>query len=186
MLGDDVEELPEENDDFPLAVVADDDVRPFRNAVPFYDDLGAALARLADEMSEGVAQEDERLNPHDYVWVELKGRTTAQKSLFVGRMPGEAMNLRIPPGAFCLFRLMSRAPREGQVVAARHPEVDDTDLGGDVTVRIYETSAASVGSQGEGLRVILRPASAEASYVPFVLEAEDGFRIVAELVEIVG
>jgi len=120
--------------------------------------------------------------------VEVTGRAVASPGLFVARVEGEAMNRRIPSGAWCVFRLAPARPRDGQVVLAVHQDVRDPELGGTATLRIYENAAQAHDDGSWEPGVVLRPASTDASFRPFVLGEleEGGFRILAELVEVLG
>lgn len=165
-------------------------VRPFVDAVPFYEDLEIPAGRFSDEQGVGAhAQEDELANPGDYRWVELGGRTRPARGLFAARVVGESMNRRIPNGACCLFRLHPRGSAEGKVVLAQHRAIDDTELGGHYTVKVYE-SEKEIFADGtwRHARVKLKPASTDPSFAPIVLEdvEEGALRIVAELVEVLG
>lgn len=185
LLGEEVEEAEADEEDV-LVRLTDDEVSPFENSVPLYEDLASTLPRLAEELVEGSAQEDELVHPSEYEWVELSGRVVPERGLFVARHHGTAMDLRIADGAWCLFRLLRALPREGQVVLATHPSLDDAHLG-QAALRIYETQAEGMGEGEWRRRVVLRPSSTDDTCVPVVLDPEDGeLVVVAELVEVVG
>jgi hypothetical protein len=180
------EEEGTQDDERPFRVLEPSAVRPFENAVPLYDDLASVADRFADE--DGTPQADELENPADYTWVEVAGRTVASPGLFVARVEGEAMNRRIPSGARCVFRLAPARVRDGQVVLAVHQDVRDPELGGTATLRIYENAAQAHDDGSWEPGVVLRPASTDPSFRPFVLGdlEEGGFRVLAELVEVLG
>lgn len=185
LLAEEVEEAKDDEEDV-LVRLADDEVRPFENSVPLYEDPASTLPRLAEELAEGSAQEDERLHPSEYEWVELTGRVVPERGLFVARHHGTAMDRRVEDGAWCLFRLLRTLPREGQVVLALHPSLDDPHLGR-AALRIYETEAEGADDGEWRRRVVLRPSSTDDTHVPVALDPEDGeLVVVAELVEVVG
>ena len=170
----------------PRAAVADlldlvdgAEVRPFRDAVPLYEDL----AEAADRFAENPTQDDAARCPWDYRWVALRGRARPSADLFVARVDLAAIDRRITPGSFVLFRLRPRPPLDGRLVLARHRDLTDPELGDGVTLRLY---GAEMGENG--VRVTLRPASSDSRFAAMVLEdVEEGdLRIVAEMVEILG
>jgi hypothetical protein len=188
-------EAPASSDDAetPFRVLRSAEVEPFANAVPLYDDLETVAARFADERSaedapqvasrgrpEAALQADELENPADYTWVAYEGRTVPRSGLFVARAAGEAMDRRIPSGAWCVFRLAPSSPRDGQTVLAVHR--------GAAVLRIYESEMETVDDDSWRPIVVLRPASTDPSFQPIVVRdpEEEGFRIVAELVEVLG
>jgi len=123
----------------------------------------------------------------DWQWVEWEGATRPQPGLFVAKVIGESMNRRIPNGAWCLWRANPAGTRTGKVVLAEHQEIDDPELGGKYTVKIYESEQA-VAEDGDWhhRRVRLVPDSYDRSFEPLVFEnLEEGeLRIIAELVEV--
>ncbi len=79
--------------------------------------------------------------------------------------------------------------RQGKVVLAQHREIQDSDTGGHLTVKVYE-SRKSKGDDGSWrhAEIVLRPDSDDPSFEPIVLdprEAED-LKIVGELVAVLG
>jgi hypothetical protein len=99
------------------------------------------------------------------------------------------MNRRIPNGSWCVWRANPTGTKQNTVVIAEHPEIDDADLIGRYTVKIYESEKVA-GEDGEWRhrRVTLRPDSHDSTFKPIVLEdlREGDLRIVAELVEVLS
>ncbi len=126
---------------------------------------------------------------NDCEWVELDARTKPAPGLFVAQVIGESMNRRIPNGSWCLWRVYSGGTRQGKVVLAQHRDIDDPELGGRYTVKVYESEKEAADDGGWRHAVVrLKPDSDDPSFVPIVLEdLEDGeLSIVAELVEVVS
>jgi hypothetical protein len=135
----------------------------------------------------GAFSATQPLDDGDCEWVELTGRTRAAPGLFVAQVIGESMNRRIPNGAWCLWRANPPGSRQGKVVLAQHREIDDLELGGRYTVKIYESNKVATGDGGWRHSVVrLKPDSMDPSFEPIVLQdLDDGeLRIVAELVEV--
>jgi len=172
----------------PLRVLPRDEVRPFENCVPLYD-LKVAAGRFSEEQFvDAVPGSDGAFDPEKYTWVELGDRTQPARNLFVAQVVGESMNRRIPNGAYCLFRLHPHGTRQGMVVLAQHRNINDTDLGGHFTVKVYESEKEhSADGTWSHRRIILKPDSMDPAYKPVVLEdLQDGEAvIVAELVGVI-
>ncbi|MCA9527394.1 MAG: DUF3387 domain-containing protein, partial [Myxococcales bacterium] len=162
----------------PFRRVPLDEARPFENCVPALD-----LQVAAGGWSPAQLVQD---GTRHYDWVALEGRTRPGKDLFVAQVIGESMNRRIPNGAWCVWRLNPGCDgRSGtEIVLAQHRDIQDADTGGKYTVKLYRREIGAV--RGEAERVILSPASTDASFQPIVLEGlvEGELVIVAELVEV--
>lgn len=125
----------------------------------------------------------------DWQWVELDGALRPGPGLFVARVVGESMNRRISNGAFCLWRANPTGTLKGKVVMAEHHSIDDPELGGKYTVKVYQSN--KIATEGEGWchrKIRLAPDSFDNAFEPLVFdEQEDGeLRIVAVLVEVLG
>ena len=152
-------------------------VRPFENCVPLYD-LKAAASVFSEEQQV-----------EDFEWVELPEAFRPQKNLFVAQVVGESMNRRIPNGAWCLFKLFPAGTRQGKVVLVQHREIQDTDIGGHFTIKVYE-SEKRIEEDGSWVhtKIILRPDSTYPEYEPINLsvdQAED-LRVIAEIVAVLS
>lgn len=154
-------------------------VLPFRRvdrhaarAVPLLD---LRFAAGAFEQSHSLSSGDDWVEPPEWVRIE--------PGLFVAQVVGESMNRRVPNGAWCLFRADPQGTRNGKVVVAQHFSIDDPELGGTFTVKVY-SSSKTVGPDGDWRHeaITLRPDSSDPRFQPIVIrDAEEGnFRIVAE------
>src|SRR5664280_1497706 len=63
-----------------------------------------------------------------------------QPDLFVAQVLGESMNRRIPSGACCLFQANPRGTRNENVVVAEHRSIQDPELEGRYTIKVYSSS----------------------------------------------
>lgn len=169
----------------PFRAVPPSELRPWDNALPLFDDLADAADRLEEALDDGGLDLETLASSADAVWVASDGRTLPAPGLFLAPIPGEALSRRLPAGAWAIFRAAPRRVERGQIVLVRHPEIRDSDLGGDVTLRIYELAEES----DDGFvrrRVLLKSASTDPSYPPIVLEdVEEGtFQVLARLIEV--
>ena len=163
-----------------LRLVADDELQPFVNAVPVLELKVAAGDFSIDQV---VAA------PGDFEWVALDGKTSPGAGLFIAQVVGESMNRRIPNGAWCLWRANPTGTRQGKVVLAQHGDINDPELGGRYTVKVYESEKVATDDGGWRHSVIrLKPDSDDPSFEPIVFEnLEEGeLAIVAELVEVLS
>jgi len=171
-----------------LRLLKSDEVKPYQNAVPIYD-----LAIAAGLFSEMQMVDEVPLvgdaNFDQYQWVELPSSFRIHSGQFVARVVGESMNKRIPNGAWCLFSLNPVGSRQGKVVLVQHRSIDDPDMGGHYTIKIYQSEKISEGdSEWRHSRIVLNPASTNPSFKPIVLEPESGeeLAVIAELVAVLG
>ena len=165
------------------------EVKPFVNAVPMYD-LKIAAGRFgAEQVVEEVPQAGEVTNPGDYEWAALGGRTKPAPGLFVAQVVGESMNKRIPNGAWCVWRLNPAGSRQGKVVLAMHRDIQDPEMGGQFTVKVYESEKDDLGDGSwQHSRIVLKPSSTDPTFEAIVLEGlvEGELVVVAEFVEVLG
>ena len=173
----------------PFRLVEPAVVRPFENAVPLYDLKVAAGRFSGEQIVDEVPQRDEIESPEDYEWVSYDGRPLPTQGLFVAQVIGESMNRRIPNGAPCVWRLHPAGSRGGSVVLAQHRDIHDGELGGNYTVKIYESEKEHFDDgTWRHKQITLKPSSTDPSFEPIVLEnLEEGeLEIIAELVEVLG
>jgi transcriptional regulator with XRE-family HTH domain len=147
----------------PFARLSEADARPYRNAVPLYS-LRAVAGRF------GGFQQVEPLG-----WVAPRARTRPAQGLFVARVIGESMDLRIPAGAYCLFRAPPLAPLDGKIVVAQLRGTSDPEHGGEYTIKSYRQLR-------NGRAAELRPLSRSRRFPPIPVTPE--VTVVAELVEV--
>jgi len=150
-------------------------VKPFKNAVPLVD-LKFAAGLFSDAQSFDI---------NDTEWIELPDIYRPQPGMFVAQVVGESMNRRIPNGSWCLFRANPQGTRVGKVVVAQHRSIDDSELGGSYTVKVYSSEKEQTqDGSWQHARVELSPDSSDPSFVPLTFgpEAAESVKIVAELI----
>ena len=164
-------------------------VRPFENCVPLYDLKAAASVFSEEQQVESVSHVNNGINVQDSKWVELPETFRPHRNLFVAQVVGESMNRRIPNGAWCLFKLFPVGTRQGKVVLVQHREIQDTDIAGHFTIKVYESQKKfEVDGRWRHTEIILRPDSTYTEYEPIILsvdQAED-LRVIAELVAVLN
>jgi len=127
------------------------------------------------EIATGVKQ---RLGLEPWGWLEIR----------YGGLDA-TLSLRIQNGAWCLWRANPGGTRQGKVVLAQHRDIDDPELGGGYTVKVYESEKVATDDGGWRHAVVrLKPDSDDPTFEPIVLEdlQEGELSIVAELVEVVS
>lgn len=167
------------------------EVKPFVNCVPIYDLKIAAGRFSAPQTVHEVGQMGGMSNPDDHEWVILENGPKPAPGMFVAQVVGESMNKRIPNGAWCVWKLHPGCDgRSGaEVVLAQHRDIQDTELGGGFTVKLYKTLREEPDDgTWRTTKVILRPDSTDPSFEPIVLErlGEGELTIIAEMVEVLG
>lgn len=158
----------------PFKEISGPDLVPHGNALP--------LVNL--KLAAGAFSGTQSLDLDEVIWVEPPGLIKPVPGLFIAQVVGESMNLRIPNGAWCLFRMAPGGTRQGKVVLAQHRSIDDPELGGQYTVKLYRSEKAFSDDGGwKHLRVTLSPDSTGAGFVPIeILDGESGVAVIAELV----
>ncbi|MBI4010932.1 MAG: hypothetical protein HY359_01370 [Candidatus Rokubacteria bacterium] len=99
------------------------------------------------------------------------------------------MNRRIPNGAWCLFRLRPEGTREGKVVLVQHREIQDADLGGHFTVKVYASEKEQLpDGTWRHRKIVLKPDTDAPGYPDIVFTAADEgeLRVIAELIALLG
>lgn len=169
-------------------MTVEDKARPFRIVDPKPKDrYRTCLPLLPLKAAAGFFSESQASVDGEVEWVEIDGRMKPAEGLFVAQVIGESMNHRIPNGAWCVWKANPRGTRNGSVVIAEHPDINDADLVGRYTVKVYESEKVADPDGGwRHSRLTLKPDSNDTSFTPIVLEnLNDGdLHIIAEFVEI--
>ena len=148
-------------------------LKPYENAIPVFDIKVAAGDFSKSQLAESA------------VWAEFE---KPHKDLFICQVIGESMNKRIPSGSWCLFRLSPHGSRQGKIVLVQHHSIQDPDLGGQYTIKRYESEkSVTEDDSWAHTSVILKPESTEQRYQPIRLspDQEGSLQVIAEFVRIV-
>lgn len=91
------------------------------------------------------------------------------------KVKGDSMNRRIPNGAWCLYSPDPGGSRQGKIVLVRHSDIQDSDFGGQFTVKRYESEKQQGEvSEWEHSLARLMPDSPEVEYQTIVLSEQEG------------
>jgi DUF2075 family protein len=162
-------------------------IMPLRKASADERAAGVAAAPIIDlRFAAGAFTDFQAYEVEASDWVVLPDWIRPQPGLFVAQVVGESMNRRIRNGAWCLFRANPAGTREGKVVVAEHRNIEDPDLGGRYTVKVYSSEKIAAEDTGwTHRRIILRPDSDRDGFEPIVVEhvrgQDDVVTVVAEL-----
>jgi DUF2075 family protein len=169
---------PEALKAFPFKEVPPSRLKPYENALPVVN------LKLAAGVFGGTAA----LDHDEVIWVEPPDFVRPAQGLFIARVVGESMNRRIPNGSWCLFRLNPGGTRNGKVVVAQHRSIEDPDLGGQYTVKVYWSEKAPTDEGGwRHSRVRLLPDSTQPTFQPMEFTSEDAeVLVIAELVTVLA
>ncbi|BAL94226.1 DNA/RNA helicase domain-containing protein [Rubrivivax gelatinosus] len=164
-------------------------VVPLRRVTAAERAAGMPAVPLLDlRFAAGTFSDFQSLDDGAIDWVAPPDWIRPQPGMFVAQVVGESMNRRIPNGAWCLFRANPGGTRQGKVVVAQHRSIDDPELGGRYTVKVYSSEKVTDGDGGwRHLRITLRPDSDRPEYRPIELDlsdADDPVVIVAELLDV--
>jgi hypothetical protein len=163
---------------FPFREVPPSELKPYVNALP--------VVNL--KLAAGTFSDTQALDSDEVVWVEPPDFIKPATGLFIAQVVGESMNRRIPTGSWCLFRMNPGGTRQGKVVLAQHHSIDDPELGGKYTVKVYHSDKVVDESGGwKHSRVILSPDSSETSFAPMEFLGEDSeVLVIAEMRTVLG
>jgi len=145
---------------YPFPILSPEEAAQCPNAVPIFDIKIAA----GDFSKEQWLQ--------DCQYAELPDHFTAKPGFFVAQVVGESMNRRIPNGSWCLFREASGGSRNGKVVIVRSRDIQDSDTGGQYTVKIYRSEKTVSEDSWSHQTIRLEPDSLDFNFKPLILESD--------------
>ena len=161
----------------PPGLVDRSQARPFDTHAPVYDVVAAAGA-FGTDRAVGTL--------HDEVgWTTVPGHVRLTRDHFVARVSGRSMEPTIPDGAYCLFRADRGGSRQGKLVLVWHRGCTDPALGGEFSVKKYESSKGTAPDGTWSHREIrLQPLNPDPAYRDLVFhsDAEADLRIIGEFV----
>jgi hypothetical protein len=125
-------------------------------------------------------------DPEAVEWITPPEGIQPSMDVFAARVEGNSMNLIIPNGAWCVFRMNPAGTRNGKVVLAQLRDYSDPDSGGSFTIKRYEsTKAAAPGGAAVNTRIRLKPESTSDKYnVIDISERDEGVRVLAEFLRV--
>jgi DUF2075 family protein len=169
-------QIPTQPPAYPFPILSPEEAADCPNAVPIFDIKIAA----------GEFSKEQWLQ--DCQYAELPDHFTAKPGFFVAQVIGESMNRRIPNGSWCLFRESSAGSRNGKVVIVQTRDVQDPDMGGQYTVKIYSSEKTAAKDSWSHNSIHLEPASLDFNFKPIILEPDalNELRVLGEFVAIIG
>lgn len=161
---------------FPFRKLPAEEVRPYENAVPFFD----------IEVAAGEFSNPQKVDECE--WIELPDSFRPQKGHFVTRVVGDSMNKRIPNGAWCLFQANPAGTRNNKIVLVQHRDIQDQDIGGTYTVKLYTSEKNTTDEEWQHIKIVLQPDSYSDRYrnLVFDTDTEGELRVIGELVAVIG
>lgn len=151
--------------------------RPFDTHAPVYDLVAAAGAFGPDR---GVG------TPADEIgWMVVPGHVRVTRDHFIARVTGKSMEPTIPDGSYSLFRADRGGGRDGKLVLVWHRGCTDPGLGGEFSVKKYEsTKVVSPDGSWTHREIRLKPLNRDPAYQDLVFhpDAEGDLRIIGEFV----
>ena len=153
--------------------------RPFETHAPVYD-LEAAAGAFGPDRIVGVASDE-------IGWAPVPESVRLTREYFVARISGRSMEPTIPDGSHCLFRTERGGSRQGKLVLVWQRGVADPALGGEFSVKKYEsTKAASTDGDWSHREIRLKPLNPDPAFrdLVFTYEAEGDLHVIGELVAV--
>lgn len=147
----------------------------FKTLLPLY-----TLKAAAGYFGDGAAVEPE-------AWIETDGLGKLDERMFVARAVGRSMEPVIHDGDYLVFRNSPTGTRQGKIVLAQYRGPADPETGGSFTVKKYSSEKrADAETDWRHARIVLSPLNPEFQPIVIPEESADDFRIVAELVAVLG
>jgi DUF2075 family protein len=169
-------EIPKASPAYPFPILAPEEAADCPNAVPIFDIKIAA----------GDFSKEQWLQDCNYT--ELPEHFTAKPGFFLAQVVGESMNRRIPNGSWCLFREPSEGSRNGKIVIVQSRDIQDPDMGGQYTVKIYRSEKTTTEDAWSHRIIRLEPDSMQLGFKPLILNPETAneLQVVGEFVAIIS
>ena len=153
--------------------------RPFETHAPVYD-LEAAAGAFGPDRMVGAAGDE-------IGWAPVPESVRLTRDHFVARVNGRSMEPTIPGGSHCLFRTDRGGSRQGKLVLVWQRGVADSALGGEFSVKKYEsTMGASAHGDWSHREIRLKPLNPDPSFrdLVFTPEAEGNLHVIGEFVAV--
>lgn len=161
-------------------VVARSNARPFETHAPVYDLVAAAGAFGADQAVATTGSEAG--------WIAVPEQVRLTRDHFVARVSGHSMEPVIPDDSYGLFRTDRGGSREGKLVLVWHRGCTDPAVGGEFSVKKYQSEkVASPDGTWSHREIRLKPLNQDPAYRDLVFhpDAEGDLRIIGEFVCVV-
>ena len=154
-------------------------VRPFETHAPVYD-LAASAGAFGSDRTVGTAGDE-------IGWAPVPGSVRLSRDHFVARVSGRSMEPTIPDGSHCLFRADRGGSRQGRLVLVWQRGATDPALGGEFSVKKYESTKTASPDGGWSHREIrLKPLNPDPAFrdLVFTPGAEDDLHVIGEFVAV--
>jgi type I restriction enzyme R subunit len=153
--------------------------RPYEQHAPVYD-LTAAAGAFGPDREVGT-----RLD--ELGWLPVPPSVRLTQNHFIVRIEGRSMEPRIPDGSYCLFQAERGGSRQGKLVLVWQRGTVDPALGGEFSVKKYESRKISSAEEGWVHQEIrLKPLNPDPAYRDLVFQdgVEGDLRVLGELVSV--
>ena len=134
----------------------------------------------------GAFSNVQRIADDEFEWVTMEPRRQLRRGMFVAQVVGKSMEPAIPDGAYCLFRAPVEGTRQGKTVLVEMRDATDPESGQRYTVKRYQSKKVADGDSWIQTMVSLNPINPD--FQPIVLTSTDEgqFRVIAEVVDVLG
>ncbi len=152
-----------------------EDVKPFKNALPFYDIQVAA----------GSFSEPQNID--DVQWMSIPPGIKPSPNYFICKIYGDSMNKVIPNGSYALFKRYQGGSRNGKIVLVQHQDLRDPDTGFSFTIKEYWSRKVEKDGTWQHEEIRLKPLSEVPDYFDIVVPAEMGedLKVIGEFIQII-
>ena len=165
--------------DQPSVLVDRTGARPFDTHAPVYD-LEVAAGAFGSDRTVGAAGDE-------IGWAAVPGHVRLTREHFVARIKGHSMEPTIPDGSYSLFRADRGGSRTGKLVLVWHRGCSDPALGGEFSVKKYEsTRIETADGTWSHQEIRLKPLNPDPAYrdLVFTPDAEEDLRVIGEFVSV--
>lgn len=173
--------VPQEKAERPFRIVQPTEEQKWKTCVPVIS-LKVAAGAFTDPTASAELFADAE------EWAEPSARSRLSKGMFVAQVRGRSMEPEIPDAAWCLFRPYGGGDRSGKTLIVQHQQIADPDYAGGYTLKVYRSEKYHDPVTGEWrhTKIWLEPLNPAFPTLELKVDAEDEFRVLGELVEVLG
>jgi len=138
------------------------------------------------KIAAGAFSDPQQVNEDELQWVEVPSSHRLRQGMFVSQVVGKSMEPNIPDGGYCLFRSPVEGTRQGKMVLVQFRDITDSETGQRFTVKTYHSEKVFDGNCLKHKKITLSPMNPDFDPILIPDSELQEFRVIAELIEVIG